>query len=128
MPRVIHFDIGAENPERAIGFYTNVFGWTIKKWDGPMDYWLVGTGSDTEPGINGGLSKRMSPMKEEGVHGFMCTVGVKGIDAYTEKVLSAGGIITMPKTYIPGVGWFVACKDTDGNAFRMMESDAKSGM
>ena len=43
MSRVVHFEIHAENPERAVRFYTAVFGWTITKWDGPFDYWLVST-------------------------------------------------------------------------------------
>ena len=53
MPRPIHFEIPAENPQRAIDFYTKVFGWTIKKWDGPMEYWMITTGKSPEPGIDG---------------------------------------------------------------------------
>ena len=52
MKRIVHFDISADDPERAIKFYTNVFGWSIQKWDGPMDYWLVTTGPKDEPGID----------------------------------------------------------------------------
>ncbi|HEV2494165.1 MAG TPA: VOC family protein [Terriglobia bacterium] len=37
MPRVIHFEINADQPERAAKFYTAVFGWEIKKWEGPTD-------------------------------------------------------------------------------------------
>ena len=55
MPRVVHFEIHAENPDRAIAFYQTVFGWQFQKWAGPMDYWLIKTGSDEERGINGGL-------------------------------------------------------------------------
>ena len=41
---VAHFEIVAIEPERAIDFYTNVFGWEIKKWEeGEMDYWMVMT-------------------------------------------------------------------------------------
>ncbi|MGZ7136310.1 MAG: VOC family protein, partial [Methanobacterium sp.] len=38
MPRVVHFEIPADDPERAIEFYKNVFGWKIDKWEGPFDY------------------------------------------------------------------------------------------
>ena len=55
MPRPVHFDMTAEDPTRAVQFYGNVFGWTFQKWDGPMDYWLITTGTDG-PGIDGGLS------------------------------------------------------------------------
>ena len=57
MPRVTHFEIPADDPERAADFYRKVFGWEIKKWDGPVDYWLVTTGSADEPGIDGGIAK-----------------------------------------------------------------------
>ncbi len=45
MPRPIHFEIPAENPERAMQFYSSVFGWKFNKWDGPMDYWVISTGT-----------------------------------------------------------------------------------
>ncbi len=52
MPRVIHLEIFADEPERAVKFYTEVFGWQIQSRKGPVDYWLATTGPDTEPGIN----------------------------------------------------------------------------
>ena len=61
MPRVVHFEIHADDPERAVNFYQDVFGWQIVKWEGPQDYWLITTGPDDEPGINGGLMKRSDP-------------------------------------------------------------------
>lgn len=36
MPRVSHFDIPSDNPERAQKFYKQVFDWKFEKWDGPM--------------------------------------------------------------------------------------------
>ena len=38
MPRVVHFEIRADNPERAVKFYSEIFGWEIQKWDGPVEY------------------------------------------------------------------------------------------
>lgn len=49
------FEIPADDPGRAAKFYDDVFGWKVKKWDGPADYWLVTTGEDEEPGINGAI-------------------------------------------------------------------------
>ena len=40
MPRVIHFEIVADKPERAMKFYKEVLGWEFNKWNGPQDYWL----------------------------------------------------------------------------------------
>ena len=61
MPRPIHFEIPAENPERAMQFYSTVFGWKFNKWEGPMDYWIISTGQPGEPGIDGGLMPRRDP-------------------------------------------------------------------
>jgi hypothetical protein len=55
MPRVIHFEINADDPERAVKFHKKVFDWKITKWEGPVDYWLVTTGEDKVPGINGAI-------------------------------------------------------------------------
>ena len=58
MNRPVHFEIQAQDPERAIKFYTEVFGWKIDKWPGlDWEYWVVMTADkdSKEPGINGGL-------------------------------------------------------------------------
>ena len=59
MPRVVHFERCADEPDRAVEFYQN-FGREIRRWDGPLEYWLITTGEDSEPGINGGLVHRES--------------------------------------------------------------------
>ena len=64
MPRVVHFEISADKPERATEFYKKVFGWNIQKWDGPQPYWLVATGSKSEPGIDGGIMNRILPVRK----------------------------------------------------------------
>ncbi|MSU49670.1 MAG: VOC family protein [Opitutus sp.] len=126
MPRPIHFEIHADNPERAIAFYTITLGWTFKKWEGgPMPYWLVTTGADGTTGINGGLHPRMGPPAVDGqaVVAFVCTVDVDNVDAYVAKVTAAGGNICVPKMPIPGMGWLAYAKDTEGNIFGMMQID-----
>jgi len=41
--RAVHFELPADNPDRAISFYRSALGWTITKWEGPIDYPLVST-------------------------------------------------------------------------------------
>lgn len=123
MPRVCHFEIHADNPERAMKFYQTVFDWKFQKWDGPMDYWLITTGDDKEPGINGGMMKRQTPLSGEGVIAYPCVIDVSSVDEYEKKIKANGGRITMPKTPISGVGWFAAAKDTEGNIFSIMKTD-----
>ena len=55
---MVHFDLTAANPDRAAKFYGQVFGWTFEKWNGPMEYWMVKSGTDKQPGTNGGLARR----------------------------------------------------------------------
>lgn len=125
MPRPIHFEIQAADPARAIKFYETLFGWSFHKWDGPMPYWLVTTGPDGTPGINGGLHPRMGPAAVEGqaVIAFVCTIDVPSVDTYAAKVQSAGGKICVPKMPIPGIGWLAYANDPEGNIFGLMQSD-----
>lgn len=82
MPRPIHFEIHADDPERAVSFYDAVFGWRIAKWDGPVDYWLVTTGEEDEPGINGAILRRMggTPGDSDSVNAFVNTIQVDSIE------------------------------------------------
>ena len=48
MPRVVHFEIHAEQPQRAIGFYESTFGWKFNKWAG-HDYWLIRPARTSSP-------------------------------------------------------------------------------
>jgi len=123
MSRVVHFEIHAENPERAATFYKNSFGWQISKWDGPADYWLISTGPSNEPGIDGAITKRQGPIDGEAVIAYVCTIDVPSVDDATAKVTAHGGTIALPKMPVPHVGWLVYCKDTEGNIFGMMQND-----
>jgi predicted enzyme related to lactoylglutathione lyase len=118
MPRVVHFEISAEDPDRAERFYTEVFGWKFQKWDGPKPYWLVTTGEASEPGINGGMFVRMGPV------GHVNTIDVPSVDEFVAKIVAAKGEVVLPKMAIPGVGWLAYCKDTEGSVFGLHEADA----
>ncbi|MGH9908858.1 MAG: VOC family protein [Pyrinomonadaceae bacterium] len=126
MPRVIHFEIHAGNPTRAIAFYEKVFGWTFQKWEGPMEYWLVTTGPDEQPGINGGLMQRQGEIDGQAVIAYVCTIDVAAVDDSVKTIEANGGQIVVPKMPIPGLGWLVYCKDTEGNIFGIMQSDASA--
>ncbi len=127
MPRVVHFEIEADNPERAVKFYEDVFGWEIKKWAGPMEYWLVMTGPTDQPGIDGGLYKRETPLSGDGYRAYICTIDVKNIDEYIARVEPAGGSVIVAKHTIPGVGWHATCMDTEGNVFGIMQGEGTAG-
>jgi predicted enzyme related to lactoylglutathione lyase len=118
MPRVVHFEIPADDPQRASTFYKQVFDWDINKWDGPEDYWLLKTGEQGTLGIDGGLMKRQHPDQP-----VVNTIDVDSVDEFVKKVTDNGGEVAMPKMPVPGIGWLAYCKDTEGNIFGIMQWD-----
>ncbi|EKE18549.1 MAG: hypothetical protein ACD_9C00299G0001 [uncultured bacterium] len=124
MNTVIHFEIQADDIERAKKFYEKALGWKIsqmmKKEEGGMDYWGIETKKPGEPGINGGLYKR-SGKEDEKFYLYDCTIAVDDLEKSMEAVKTNGGAITKEKSEIPGVGWFAMAKDTEGNRFGLMQ-------
>lgn len=118
MPRISYFDLPVDAPERAIKFYSTVFGWEFKKWDGPFDYWLIKTGEKDELWIDGGLAKRENP--NDSLTPF---ITVDLLDEYLNKITSNDGEIIKPKSTIPGVGYMSIIKDTENNIFGLIEED-----
>lgn len=118
MSRVTRFEIPAEKPERAVEFYRKVFDWKIEKWQGPIPYFLVNTGSDGEPGINGAIHENTN---------FKTTVNIVSVPAIDEalkRIVEAGGKVVIPKSAVPGGGYIAYALDTEGNAFGMFENSS----
>ncbi len=116
MPRVVHFEIGADDVKRCAKFYEKVFGWKVEAWDGaPGDYMLVETGEPDEDGIDGAIMKRQYDTS------VINTVSVDNIDDYINRVKKCGGTILTEKQEVPEIGWFVYAKDTEGNVFGIIE-------
>lgn len=118
MSKPIHFDLSADNPEHAAEFYRSVFGWKVEKWEGPSDYWMINTGSEHTQGITGGIAERVSPADTTAV-----VFDVNSVDDAAQAVEASGGEIREPKKTIPGVGYLIMCRDTEGNTFGIMEID-----
>jgi hypothetical protein len=119
MPRVIDFEIPADDIERITKFYQSVFGWKVEKWKGPVDHWFLITGDDTEPGINGSFAKREEFPESTTVN----VIGVEDIDKHMKLIKTNQGTILGEKITIPGVGFYVYFKDTEGNLMGMMQYD-----
>jgi len=120
MPRVVHFEFAAEQPDRAEKFYNEVFGWSATKWDGPMDYRLLKTGEEGTPGINGAL---FVPCDGQGLGKTVATIDVPSVDEYIAKITDHGGSVANPKMAVPGVGYVAHCKDTEGTLFGIIQFD-----
>lgn len=126
MPRVVHFEIHALDPERAMRFYRELLGWQFSRFEGPQDYWLIKTGGDSAPGIDGGLMRRRGgpPVDGAAINAYGCTVDTPNVDDTARRVSELGGHIVVPKMVVPGLGWLAYAKDTEGNVFGFMQVDA----
>ena len=118
MPKVIHFEINADEPLRAKKFYESVFNWKIEKWGGPVEYWTIDAGDDTEEGIEGGMQKR--EQSEDQIFNY---ISVSSVDEFSKKIEANGGTLVSPKITVPGVGYFYMFKDTEGNKLGIMQED-----
>lgn len=118
MAEFIHFDLPANDLERAMKFYSEIFDWKFERT--PMDYYFIRQ-SDNEDSLRGGMGKRGSP--EQVITNY---IGVNGIDTYIKKIESAGGKVISPKQTVPGWGHMAICLDTEGNTFGLWEEDSSA--
>ena len=131
MQKVVHFEIPADNIERAKKFYGDIFGWQLQDW--PLQDGSVYTGARTvevdettfipkEPGaINCGIVKRDEYVKTPQV-----TVNVPSIDECVQKVIAAGGKVIKDRQEIEGAGYYAYVADSEGNLLGLWE-DIKKG-
>lgn len=128
IPTIVHFEIPADDVERARKFYSNLFGWKIemievKKDGASMDYWIISTSRESKESseksshLEGGLIKRQHPQQPN-----LNYISVTSIEEYSNKVKELGGKVVLPKTEITGYGFFAVCIDTENNAFALWES------
>ena len=131
MSRVVHFEIQADDLERARAFYGAVFGWEFQDWSstvGGAPYWGIVTGPDDQPGINGGLLQRpaTTPGPGQGTNAYVCTMQVDDYDATEKKILDAGGQVALPKMALTGMAWQGYYLDPDGNTFGIHQPDPEA--
>jgi len=91
MARVIGFELNSQEPEKAIEFYSKVFGW--KTADSNWDYWAVTTGNDEEQGINGGIGRGPNDY----LHGTRIQIEVDSIDEAITKSKNNGAMVLRDK-------------------------------
>ena len=126
MSKVVHFEIPADDLDRAKNFYGSVFGWELQTM--PMnegEYTSVKTTDvdeqtqlPTEPGaINGGMFVR-----DERLTTPVITIDVDGIDDALKQIEAEGGSTVAPRTAIPGMGAFAYFKDPEGNVMGLWET------
>src|SRR5213083_3552648 len=115
--RVVHFELPADNVERAKSFYKQAFGWDISQYPG-MEYQMVSTTEvdqktqqPTTPGaINGGMTKRNNEVKNT-----VITIDVPDIEATLKNVEKLCGKMVQKKQPVADMGFTAYFKDTEGN-------------
>lgn len=119
MPTFVHFDVPADDINRAQAFYASLFGWTFKRYGGPIEYFQIGTtAEDGSAGLAGGMGPRGAPDQQ-----IMNYVGVPSVGSYLDRVAQLGGTVLMPRTVIPTIGSLAICQDTEGNRFGLVDED-----
>jgi predicted enzyme related to lactoylglutathione lyase len=119
MGRVSHFEITADDPERAAAFYRKAFGWEFNDWGGPFKYLLATTGPKDQVGIDGAIMPRHQTKQA-----VINTISVDKWEAGAQAVKDAGGTVLSDKDAVPGQGYFAYCRDTEGNVFGIFEANA----
>ena len=121
MSRVSHFEIHALDPERTSKFYSEVFGWKITRWEGPLEYWVVSTGEGV--GIDGGIVRRRGdrPIIGAATNAYVCTITLDSIDEALSRVQENEGLIVVEASEIPGIGRLAYATDPEGNIFGMLQ-------
>lgn len=124
MNRVVHFEIPADDLERAKKFYSENFGWKVNQLGPDMgDYVLVHTGPTDEQGmpqdkafINGGLMRR-----DPSAGAPVLVIAVDDADAAVEKVEKSGGRLVGEILDIPNVGRYARVQDSEGNVIGVIK-------
>jgi predicted enzyme related to lactoylglutathione lyase len=111
--KLVHFEISAQDTERARGFYGGLLGWEFQSYPGPFEYHMTRTAED-----QGGA---IQPASDDGV-GILVYFDVDDIRAGAAKVSELGGEAEEPMP-VPNMGWFARCQDTEGNKFGLWQND-----
>jgi predicted enzyme related to lactoylglutathione lyase len=116
MPNPIcHWELMVNDVARAREFYGRVFDWTFSA--ASPEYTMIDTG--TPPG--GGMMVRPPAAPMAALNTYF---GVADIDATLREVVEAGGQVIVPRTEVPGAGWFAMFLDPDQIAVGIFQERA----
>lgn len=130
MNPVVHFELPAVNKDRMVDFYKKVFGWNAQKLGPEMGNYVVVTttepdsnGRPKNPGaINGGFFETSNEHSHPTVVIAVDDIrtSMKSIEQAGGKIIGGGNKAGEPDD-IPGVGLYIAFKDTEGNRIGILQ-------
>lgn len=125
MNPVIRFEMPLEDHQRVVTFYSEVFGWQTQLLGSDTGAYVLATttrsdqhGHEKKPAINGGFFQKSEDMNARYPS---VVIQVEDIHEHMRKVSNAGGEVLGEPVEIPGVGWYVAFIDTEGNRVSMLQ-------
>jgi predicted enzyme related to lactoylglutathione lyase len=120
---VVHFELPADDLERAQRFYREAFGWAMNAMP-QMGYVLASTTETDERGrprevgaINGGMLRRQAPITAP-----IVTVQVASIDEAGRRVEELGGEMLIGRQPVADMGFSAYVRDTEGNVIGLWEN------
>ena len=122
-----YFDLTVPDLRQAKEFFERVLGWRFEKFDMPYEYYRIQAGSETEPGIDGGIGAVKDAPLTGGNPLTLLTVPVPNLDEVLALVAKAGGTVVEPRTPIPGIGWYATCAEPGGLKFGVIQADPLAG-
>ena len=121
--QVVHFEVPADDLDRAQKFYQDAFGWQMRPLP-EMNYTLVSTtptgedGMPKDPGaINGGMMRRGAPVTAP-----IITIEVDDIDAALGTIERLGGRTAVGRQPVGDMGWAAYFVDSEGNTVGLWQS------
>ena len=112
-----HIELTTGDVAAAKAFYGELFDWKLDDMDmGDDSYTLIDTGE--EPG--GGM---MAPPSEGHPPAWTVYVKVDDVAASTARAEELGGQVHVPKTPIPGHGFFALIQDPTGGVIGVWEPE-----
>lgn len=111
--KICYLEIPAITAEASAGFYSSIFGWTVRKrGDDELAF-------DDTGGVSGTWVKESDRTPDEQTRIYIM---VDNISDTLKKIEAAGGMVLTPRTDIaPGLGAFAVFADPAGTAFGIYE-------
>ena len=107
----VHFEIPAQDTNRAVAFYKDMFGWEFQAMEGPTEYHMAQLSEDSGSGIFPGDTGAIRVYFD-----------VDDISAGASRLKELGGKADDPQP-VPGMGWFVTGADPEGNPIGLWKTD-----
>ena len=126
MFNIVHFEIPADNVERAQKFYSELFGWKIKKFTGSSPHGILVDHGRRRKRRDGRPGRRDDAAADAPATDHHCILTCHRSMNTWIRSRGLGGKVVVPKTAIPGMGYFAVCLDPENNGFGLWEDNPQA--